>query len=147
MSRQTAKVRGLASAIVAAGLVLIASAAMGDTFSVLGTFNGSNGSRPEAGLTLSADGKTLYGTTAGVGIFSPYIGNVFSEPVTGGTPTVLYTFTGGISDGSSPYGALILSGSTLYGTAAGGGASGVGTVFSEPRHWRSAHGTVQFHRE
>ena len=34
------------------------------------------------------------------------------------------------SDGANPYDRLILSGNTLYGTASGGGRSGVGTVFS-----------------
>src|SRR6185503_2100625 len=33
------------------------------------------------------------------------------------------------SDGANPFAALILSGSTLYGTANGGGSSGNGTVF------------------
>src|SRR5207248_9237712 len=53
--------------------------------------------------------------------------------------TILHTFTatsGAIpgaytnSDGAGPFGGLILSGNTLYGTAAGGGSSGRGTVFS-----------------
>src|SRR5664280_2550181 len=34
------------------------------------------------------------------------------------------------SDGAKPLGGLILSGNTLYGTAQGGGGSGVGTVFA-----------------
>src|SRR6185503_7790121 len=33
------------------------------------------------------------------------------------------------SDGANPFAALLLSGSTLYGTASGGGSSGNGTVF------------------
>ncbi len=40
---------------------------------------------------------------------------------------VLHHFAG--SDGNCPYGALIVSGETLYGTTKDGGASGVGTVF------------------
>src|SRR5207248_2479205 len=53
--------------------------------------------------------------------------------------TILHTFTatsGAIpgaytnSDGAGPFGGLILSGNTLYGTAEGGGSSGSGTVFS-----------------
>src|SRR5208282_3109462 len=43
--------------------------------------------------------------------------------------TTLYSFTNG-SDGASPYGGLILSGNTLYGTAVHGGGSGFGTVFA-----------------
>jgi uncharacterized repeat protein (TIGR03803 family) len=43
--------------------------------------------------------------------------------------TTLHSFTGG-SDGANPYGGLILSGNTLYGTAYAGGSSGNGTVFA-----------------
>src|SRR2546428_10366169 len=34
------------------------------------------------------------------------------------------------SDGANPHAGLILSGNTLYGTAAGGGSAGNGTVFA-----------------
>src|SRR5665213_443900 len=56
--------------------------------------------------------------------------------VTAQTFTTLHTFTatdfntGTNSDGATPIGGLILSGNTLYGTAAGGGSSGNGTVFA-----------------
>src|SRR5438105_15293272 len=40
----------------------------------------------------------------------------------------LHHFTG--SDGANPVGGFILSGDTLYGTTAGGGSSGNGTVFA-----------------
>jgi hypothetical protein len=43
--------------------------------------------------------------------------------------TLLYDFSGGASDGRYPYGSLIQSGSTLYGTSAGGSTDG-GTIFS-----------------
>jgi uncharacterized repeat protein (TIGR03803 family) len=56
------------------------------------------------------------------------------------TFTTLYSFTAYAydssinrftnSDGALPYAGLILSGSTLYGTAAGGGTNGNGTVFA-----------------
>jgi uncharacterized repeat protein (TIGR03803 family) len=42
----------------------------------------------------------------------------------------MHPFAGGASDGSIPYGSLILSGSTLYGMTWEGGASIDGTVFS-----------------
>lgn len=48
----------------------------------------------------------------------------------GQTFTVLHTFAGGANDGSTPSGNLIISGNTLYGTTAGGGSSGKGTIFS-----------------
>jgi uncharacterized repeat protein (TIGR03803 family) len=41
----------------------------------------------------------------------------------------LYSFTNG-TDGESPEAGLVLSGTKLYGTAPGGGATGNGTVFS-----------------
>ena len=56
-------------------------------------------------------------------------GTVFAVHTDGTGFTTVYSFTGG-SDGANPYAGLILSGNTLYGTAAGGGSSGNGTVFS-----------------
>jgi uncharacterized repeat protein (TIGR03803 family) len=101
-----------------------------DTFNTLATFNGStNGSEPVAGLTLSGDGTTLYGTTSAGGAYG--YGEVFSVPVTGGTPNVLASFNGG-NDGSDPEAGLTLSGNTLYGTTYKGGGSGYGEVFSVP---------------
>jgi uncharacterized repeat protein (TIGR03803 family) len=85
---------------------------------------------PQAGLTLF--GNTLYGTTSdqagGINFSSTGDGEVFSVPITGGTPTVLASFNG--ANGDEPYGGLILSGNTLYGTTLGGGANGDGVVFS-----------------
>jgi len=46
------------------------------------------------------------------------------------TFTVLHTFAGSSNDGSHPYAGLILSGSTLYGTAYDGGSANNGTVFA-----------------
>jgi uncharacterized repeat protein (TIGR03803 family) len=43
--------------------------------------------------------------------------------------TLLHTFTGGTGDGQNPAGALLLSGSTLYGMTAAGGSGGDGTLF------------------
>jgi uncharacterized repeat protein (TIGR03803 family) len=100
--------------------------------SVLHSFraNGTDGERPEAGLTDVSG--TLYGTTiAGGGsqCASGYgCGTVFSI-TTDGTEKVLYRFRGG-SDGASPGGLTNVKGS-LYGTtAAGGGTQNGGTVFS-----------------
>ena len=95
---------------------------------VLASFNGSDGALAQAGLTLSADGLTLYGAAADGG--ADNAGTIFSVPVTGGTPTVLASFDG--SDGVSPGGALTLIGSTLYGTTTGGGAYNDGEIFSIP---------------
>jgi uncharacterized repeat protein (TIGR03803 family) len=56
-------------------------------------------------------------------------GTVFAVNTDGSGFTNLYSFTGG-NDGGSPYAGPILSGNTLYGTTAGGGSSGAGTVFA-----------------
>jgi uncharacterized repeat protein (TIGR03803 family) len=57
--------------------------------------------------------------------------------LTAQTFTTLHSFTGTLwpvggpnSDGAAPKGTLLLSGSTLYGTAGDGGSSGNGTVFA-----------------
>jgi uncharacterized repeat protein (TIGR03803 family) len=86
--------------------------------------NGSDGSWSEAGLILSSN--TLYGTASGGGAGGS--GTVFQVNTDGTGFATLYRFTNG-SDGDSPEAGLILSGNTLYGTAAGGGTSHIGTVF------------------
>jgi uncharacterized repeat protein (TIGR03803 family) len=115
----------------------------GGNQTILASFNGTNGSYPAARLTLSPDGKTLYGTTSCGGLnftgdlFSGF-GTVFSVPVNGGTPSVLAVFNG--TNGWSPSGRLTLSadGRTLFGTTSFGGPSydssndGWGTVYSVP---------------
>jgi len=111
------------------------------TESVLYTFTGgSDGAYPQAALIFDAKGN-LYGTAANGGDTSGSnctatggCGVVFElSPPSGGagpwTETVLYTFTG-TPDGSVPFAGLIFDAKgNLYGTTAGGGASGFGTVF------------------
>ncbi|MGO8675720.1 MAG: choice-of-anchor tandem repeat GloVer-containing protein [Limisphaerales bacterium] len=98
----------------------------GTGFTTLHSFNGgSDGSSPDAALVLSGD--TLYGTALLGGSWGA--GTVFSVNTDGSGFTTLHTFSGG-ADGGNPFAGLILSGNTLYGTAAGGGSSGGGTVFS-----------------
>ena len=68
----------------------------------------------------------LYGTTAGGGDYGA--GTVF-KMTTNGTFTTLYMFTGG-ADGANPYAALAQgTDGNFYGTTAGGGDYGAGTVF------------------
>jgi uncharacterized repeat protein (TIGR03803 family) len=86
----------------------------------------SDGAGPQAGLILS--GTTLYGTASGGG--SSGYGTVFAVNIFGGGFTTLHSFAGYPSDGANPQAGLILSGNTLYGTAAGGGSLGDGTVFA-----------------
>jgi len=109
------------------GLSAAATAGM-PTYSLttLATFNYADGAYPKGGeLVLS--GSTLYGTTSWGGANGD--GNVFSLPVTGGTPTTLATFNG--TNGCSPWATLALSGTTLYGTTEGSqGVGPFGTVYS-----------------
>jgi len=94
---------------------------------VLFSFDNTHGEYPIGNLTLS--GSTLYGMTHQGGPAS-IVGTIFSIPVTGGTPTTLFSFDW--THGQWPSGSLTLSGSTLYGMAPYGGANGAGTVFSIP---------------
>ncbi len=55
---------------------------------------------------------------------------MFAVNTDGSGFTNLHTFAGYPSDGASPTAGLILSGSTLYGTASAGGSSRNGTVFA-----------------
>jgi uncharacterized repeat protein (TIGR03803 family) len=105
----------------------------GTGFATLHGFTGGDdGANPYAGLVLS--GSTLYGTTT-LGTASGN-GTVFSLGTNGSGFTTLHSFTATNgpastnSDGATPYGDLIISGNTLYGTANSGGNSGLGTVFS-----------------
>ncbi len=88
-------------------------------------FNNYDGENPYGGLVLS--GGTLYGTTHSGGTNNA--GTVFAVATNGTGFTVLHGFTGG-SDGANPYAGLVLSGSTLFGTAGNGGNSYDGTVFA-----------------
>jgi len=86
----------------------------------------SDGVNPVGGLILS--GSTLYGTAVQGGTAG--YGTVFALNTDGTGFRTLHSFTDG-SDGGYPWDALILSGNTLYGTAAvGGSSSGNGIVFA-----------------
>jgi uncharacterized repeat protein (TIGR03803 family) len=100
---------------------------------VINVFTNADGANPFAGLILSGD--TLYGTANNGG--NAGSGTVFALNTNGTIFTTLHSFTSIPSfspfinsDGSQPYASLILSGGTLYGTAAYGGASANGTVFA-----------------
>jgi uncharacterized repeat protein (TIGR03803 family) len=100
-----------------------------------------DGAYPIAGLTFDSAGN-LYGTTNGGGLeTNPYCfqgcGTVFKLTPSGGAwiESLLYSFTGPLSDGSTPAAGVILdSAGNLYGTTSGGGINGYqylagGTVF------------------
>jgi uncharacterized repeat protein (TIGR03803 family) len=117
--------------------------ASGGNLTTLAAFNGADGQDPLSSLTLSGDGKTLFGMAGGGG--TGYYGVVFSFPTSGGTPMVLARFNKDGSDGAGPggsgqAGSLTLSpdGSTLYGMTNEAGPInnslnyGYGTIFSVP---------------
>jgi uncharacterized repeat protein (TIGR03803 family) len=123
-----------------AALALTASPGLlpAQTFTTLHSFsaliNGTNndGAFPYARLVPS--GNTLYGTTYNGGCGSN--GTVFAVNTDGTGFTNLHTFTVLSSllrtntDGGLCIGGVILSGNTLYGTTACGGAAGRGTIFA-----------------
>jgi uncharacterized repeat protein (TIGR03803 family) len=103
----------------------------GTGFTNLYSFTGGGGAYPYAGLILS--GNTLYGTAEYGG--SSDCGTVFAVHTNGTGFTNLHSFTAlngnsGNGDGANPQAGLILSGTTLYGTAVTGGNWGRGTVFA-----------------
>ena len=111
--------------VLASSFVLMPSAGA-QSFSVLHHFTGgADGANPLNGLLFGAGG-VMYGTTSAGGAYNN--GTVYRIGPTG-VFTTLYAFQGG-ADGSSPQSALIQDATgLLYGTTAGGGAYGGGTVF------------------
>ncbi len=118
-------------------------------------FNGANtdGISPEGALVLSADGGTLYGAASGGGMNGE--GTIFAirtalTDASGAGPnvSVLHSFSaldvfGNNTDGANPECNLVLSGTTLYGTASYGGTSGLGTVFSVQTNGSDVNGGTQ----
>lgn len=102
-------------------------------FSVLNNYTNADGANPQAGLVVS--GRTLYGVGYNGG--SEGYGMIFALNTNGSDFVNLYNFIGvppspgpqTNSAGTAPYGGLLLSGNTLYGTANLGGSTGNGTVF------------------
>ena len=102
----------------------------GGTHTVLHSFCAqsgcADGSRPQAGLILDANGN-LYGTTYSGGAKGR--GTVFKISANG-TETVLHSFAANGIDGYNPVAGLVLDANgNLYGTTLSGGAKGGGTVF------------------
>ena len=98
--------------------------------SILYSFSGgSDGANPYAGLIFDDKGA-LYGTTSAGGHKGS--GTVFKLTPSGSaySESTLYRFQGG-NDGANPYAGLIFDEKgALYGTTAGGGSNGFGTVFN-----------------
>ena len=99
----------------------------GTGFMLLHKFNrlAGDGAQPFGDLLLS--GTTLYGMTENGGANN--FGTIFKMETDGTGYALLHEFAGGAADGKSPYGSLVLSGTTLYGMTEKGGADDMGTVF------------------
>jgi uncharacterized repeat protein (TIGR03803 family) len=93
----------------------------------------NSGDEPETGVVLS--GNTLYGTTWFGGAYDH--GTLSYVTTNGATSGILHHFSNPSGsdanlnyDGLYPSARLVVSGSTLYGTAENGGNFGAGTVFA-----------------
>jgi uncharacterized repeat protein (TIGR01451 family) len=126
VKNRTKHVPVLALVCLVAGLFAGGQAAA-QSFSALYNFmDGPDGGSPQAGLVQL--GNTLYGVASTGG--SSSAGTVFSVNTNGMGFSNLYSFTGTATDGGLPYGALLLSGGVLYGTASADSTNGAGCVYS-----------------
>lgn len=106
--------------------VIFSYDAANNSFALLHSFYGTDGSAPEGTLMQAANGK-LYGVTANGGVNNA--GVLFSYDIAASTYTKLYDFDG--TTGSNPLGNLYQSpDQKLYGSASNGGANNLGTLFS-----------------
>jgi uncharacterized repeat protein (TIGR03803 family) len=100
----------------------------GGTFTSLASFNGTNGSNPQANLVEDAAGD-LFGTTYSGGTGSPADGTVFELAKGSSTITTLANFNS--SNGANLNTSLIVDGAgNIFGTTQNGGPGfGFGTLF------------------
>jgi uncharacterized repeat protein (TIGR03803 family) len=111
-----------------AAVLLVAASAAAQTFTLLDSFDVTNGSEANASLVQAIDGN-FYGTTIYGGTYN---GGTLFKVTPSGTLTTLYNFcaVSGCPDGSQPYSAMVLGpDNALYGTTMIGGTSNYGTVF------------------
>ena len=91
---------------------------------VLHSFNGSDGTGPDAGLIQGSDGN-FSGTTILGGATG---GGTLFRLTAAGALTVLHNFDG--SDGNAPYARLLVgSDGNLYSTTSSGGPNSAGSIF------------------
>jgi len=127
-------IRFVTTLIAIFGFLTVTTSSAATSEKVLHSFesNGTDGYYPSASLVFDASGN-LYGTAFDGGPGN--LGVVFQlVPGSGGawTENVLYNFcsVAGCVDGANPQGGVIVDAAgNLYGTTAGGGAYGSGTVF------------------
>jgi uncharacterized repeat protein (TIGR03803 family) len=93
------------------------------TIKNFGSLTRLTGFNPQAPLVQGPDG-TLYGTA----VYGDGYGTVFKIQPDGTEFTIVKHFINSI-EGAHPFGGLVLSGGTLYGTTYQGGSSAKGTVF------------------
>ena len=113
---------------LAVGLMLAASVlpAPAQTFTVLYTFSGSDGSGPSGSLVQDAAGN-LYGTTYSGGTYTAGVAFKFD---TSGNETALFNFNPGNSNGAFPdYGLIMDKEGNLYSPADGGSPNGGGVLW------------------
>ena len=109
-------------AIIAIGCINV----IAQTPTTLHSFNGADGTSPEAALVQGSDGN-FYGTTPLGGAHSK--GTVFKIDSTGNLIT-LHSFSGSPGDGAVPVAGLVqATDGNFYGTTASGGTFFQGTVF------------------
>jgi uncharacterized repeat protein (TIGR03803 family) len=98
-----------------------------ETFAILHTFDGKDGSGPTAALIQASDGD-FYGSTSEGG--SAGFGTIF-KITPPGRLTTLYSFCpeSGCLDGEIPQGLIQAIDGDFYGTTLEGGAGNVGTIF------------------
>jgi uncharacterized repeat protein (TIGR03803 family) len=126
---ETGSIMFIKKLVFAFVFMFVAFAAVGiqaQTFNVIHSFAGSDGSGPLAGLAIDSKGN-LYGTTNSGGAHGA--GIVFRANESG-QERVLYSFGSIPNDGANPESSLIFDAAgNLYGTTFSGGTSGNGTVF------------------
>ena len=115
-------------------LAVMATVSSAQTFTALADFNGTDGATPEGTVVQGIDGN-FYGVApeGGENYFGACVdgcGTVFKMSPSG-TLTTLYTFCSetNCADGQNPYALVEGSDGNFYGTTAGGGSNGKGTVF------------------
>lgn len=101
----------------------------GTGYQLLHSFAGgtTDGALPYGNLALA--GASLYATTLYGGSGGGY-GTIFKINTDGTGYQLLYGFSDGATDGASPYGSLLFSGSTFYAMTSLGGANNNGTLFA-----------------